>query len=104
MTATIPTRLQTTKLKTMARHYTRMAVDGRREDANRFLAAGLTMLERGMDAGVDRDFLDDAARGLHDAMSNIIRRMRLDLDEAGCDERDADIDLSELDALITRLK
>jgi hypothetical protein len=104
MTATIPTRLQTTKLKTMARHYTRMAVDGRREDANRFLAAGLTMLERGMDAGVDRDFLDDAARGLHDAMSNLDARMQRDMDEAGLFDEYACLDLSELDAIIARLK
>jgi len=103
MTATYPTRLQTAKLNGIARRYTRLAIDGRREDANRFLAAGCLMLERGMEAGVDRDFLDDSARGLHDAMSNLDARMQRDMDEAGLFDEYTCMDLSELDAIISRL-
>jgi hypothetical protein len=98
------TTTQTSRLNSIARRYTRLAIDGRREDANRFLAAGLLMLERGIEAGVDRDFLDDAARSMHDAMSNLDARMQKDMDEAGLFYEYQCLDLSELDAIIARLR
>ncbi|MCC2649850.1 MAG: hypothetical protein K0R61_35 [Microvirga sp.] len=79
-------------------------VANRRQDARRFLAAGLDMIERGMEAKADLAFLSETATGLHDALTRLMAGMRSDLDNCGADDRDADIDMGELDQLITTLE
>lgn len=83
--------------------FTDMAVAARRQDAERFLSYGLWMLQGGIDCGADRDFLSDTARGLYDAMTNLINGMERDLDNAHLETSAAEIDRSELDALIREL-
>ena len=99
----IYTATQREKSRSNGRMHARMAVAGRKDDAQRFLVLMLNALEAGIEAGADKDFLSDTAKGAHDAISNLVGGMRRDLDNEGCDERDADIDMAELDALIATL-
>ena len=94
-------------IQTAPRAYTRrdqrfvdLAVRERRQDAVEFLDAGLRFLRSGLDAKADRAFLIDTAKGLHDAVSNLVGGMRKDLDDAYLPTEGADIDLSELDGII----
>ena len=103
MSALYPSLSERRQANAIARRFTIDAVAGRRAEAQRFLASGIEMIERGMECGADPAFLLDTARGLSDAVSNIVGGMRRDLDNVGADERDAEIDMAELDALIGRL-
>ena len=84
--------------------FTGMAVSGRRAEAERFLRYGLWMLQAGLDTGVDKAFLADTARGLHDAIGNMVGTMATDLDNAHLETSAAEIDRAELDALIEEIE
>jgi len=83
--------------------FTDLAVSGRRQEAERFLSYGLWMLQAGIDAGVDKAFLSDTAKGLHDAIGDMVGGMSTDLDNAHLETSAAEIDCSELDALIKEI-
>ncbi len=87
----------------MARQTVREAVRFRRQEVAAFLATGLDFVSKGRSAGISADYLHDFARGLYDAVSDAVGGMRRDLDEAGADPDAADIDVSELNALIGSL-
>ena len=95
-----PTRLQLRSANAIARGFTRDAVDFRRDEVVRFLAAGMDFIAKGQLAGIPSDYLDDFARGLKDEVSNAVGDMRRDLDNAGADPDAADVDVSELDVLL----
>ncbi len=80
--------------------FVREAVRGRREDARKFLAAGLAFLRAGSEAGVSKDYLSDQAKGLHDAVSDLVGGLRKDLDNERLDPDAGDIDLTELNAIL----
>jgi glycerol-3-phosphate cytidylyltransferase-like family protein len=83
--------------------FVRDAVRGRKEDAVKVLVYGVCFVVAGIEAGADRDFLTDTAKGLHDAVSKLVAGMRKDLDDAYLPPEDADIDMGELDAIIARI-
>lgn len=97
------TASQREKSRSQGRMYTRMSVAGRKDDAQRFLVQMLDALDAGIDANVDKASLSDLAKCAHDAITKLVAGMRTDLDREGCDERDADVNMAELDALIARL-
>ena len=99
-----PTRMQINTADAIARSFCRGGVQARKQDAQRFLAAGLDFLQKGIDADADRAFLLDTATGLHDALSNLVGHMRRDLDNNGIDPDRAAIDRSELEAIIAKLR
>ena len=92
-----------TSSQTIARRFTQAAVDERKEDAMRFFCVSLEMIEQGLDLGVDRSFLLDTARGLHDALSDLNHAMARDLDDVGLEVLDERIDLSDLRQVISGL-
>jgi len=89
-----------TKLNQMARKYTRIRVQGWREEADAFLSMGVRMLEHGLRIDADRTRLHDIACYLHDAVSNLDARMEKELDEQGLHGEHEPVDLSQLDKLI----
>ena len=54
------------------------------------------------ECGVDRSFLDDTLRSLHDAASNRAHAHGKDMDDAGFEP--APIDLTEVDALLLEVR
>lgn len=98
------TRLQLDTAQSIARRFAQDSVEGRREDAMRFLIAVEHALSLGITAGADRDFLIDTAKGCHDAISNLQAGMYRELDAAGADQADAYIYYGDLDALIAQLE
>ena len=70
----------------------------------RFLTAGEAFITAGPDALVNNDYLLDFARGLYDTISNAVGQMRTDLDGCDGDPSEADIDVTELTALILELE
>ena len=100
ITAAYPSFSERRHAAGIARRFTIDAVRGRREEARRFLSSGIDMLEKGLACGADLGFLQDTAKGLHDAVTRVMACMRKDLDNAGCDERGADIDMAELDTIL----
>lgn len=84
----------------MARRFTADAVHFRRDEVVRFLAAGLDFIQKGQFAGIPSDYLDDFAKGLSDTVSDAVGSMRRDLDNANLDPDAADVDVSDLDAVI----
>ena len=99
-----PTRMQVESANAIARRFTENAVEFRRDDLIRFLTAGEAFITSGQYAVVGRDYLIDFARGLYDAVSEAVGQMRADLDSCGADPSDADIDVTELTALILELE
>lgn len=99
-----PTRLQVESANAISRRFTENSVEFRRGDLIRFLTAGEAFIATGKDADVSRDYLLDAAKGLYDTISNAVGMMRIDLDGCGADPLDADIDVTELTALILELE
>ena len=99
-----PTRMQVESANAIARRFTEDAVEFRRDDLIRFCTAGEAFIVFGQDAGVSRDYLIDFAKGLYDAVSEAVGQMRTDLDGCGADPSDADIDVTELTALILELE
>lgn len=99
----IYTATQREKSRSQGRMYARMSVAGRKDDAQRFLVQMLYAIDAGMLANANKDFLSEMATGTHDAITKLVAGMRTDLDREGCDERGADINMTELDALIERL-
>ncbi len=89
--------------KRRAQRFTELAVEGRREDADTLLTAAETFLQHGLDAGLDRAYLTDTARGFHDAITNLVAAMNKDLDNAGI-EGTVKLDLEELDAIIAEIE
>jgi hypothetical protein len=81
-----------------------MSVRERKADTAQFLDAGLRAIRAGIDARADRVRLQDMAGFLHDAVANLVGGMRRDLDDAYLPPEDADIDMGELDQLITTLE
>jgi hypothetical protein len=92
-----------TSSQTIARRFAQAAVDERKEDAMRFFCVALEMIEQGLDLGINRDFLLDTARGLHDALADINHGLAHDLDEVGLEVLDERIDLSDLRQVIAGL-
>ena len=99
-----PTRLQVESANAIARRFTEDSVEYRRDDMIRFLTAGEAFITAGQDALVNNDYLVDFAKGLYDTISNAVGMMRIDLDGCGADPTDADIDVTELTALILELE
>ena len=99
-----PTRMQVESANAISRRFTENAVEYRRDDLIRFCTAGEAFIVFGQDAGVSRDYLIDFAKGLYDAVGNAVGMMRIDLDGCGSDPTDADIDVTELTALILELE
>lgn len=99
-----PTRLQVESANAISRRFVENAVEYRRDDLMRFLTAGEAFITAGQDADVGRDYLIDFARGLYDTVGNAVGMMRIDLDGCGADPSDADIDVTELTALILELE
>jgi hypothetical protein len=83
--------------------FIRETVKARHEDAWQMLSDGVTFLRRALEARADRDYLRDTARGLHDAVSDLIGGMQRDLDEEHMDYDWVSLDMAELDLLIERL-
>lgn len=77
-----------------------MAVEGRRQDAARMLSMGMAFLQAARDAGARSNFLSDAARGLYDELGDLIGTMERDLDNEHLVSDGAQVDRSELLALI----
>ncbi len=98
--APIRSRMQIKSANTMARETVREAIRFRRDAVSRFLAAGMDHISQGLSAGISTDYLDDFAKGLHDAVSDAVGGMRRDLDEAGCDPDAAEVDTAELDKML----
>lgn len=103
-TTRLYTHEQREKSRKMGRLYTSMAVAGRKDDAQRFLVLMLNALDAGVEANADKAFLYDTARGLHDAISNLVGGMQRELDAECLDGSEAEIDLTELNQLITTLE
>lgn len=95
-------QMQTASANAIARSFVRDAVETRREDAMRFLAAMEHALSLGIDAGAGG--LDEIALRVQDSMSDLIGGMAKDLDDVGLCDDGAMIDMSELDALITTIR
>src|SRR6266545_6418375 len=102
MSSATPTFRERPQAAAIARGLTIDAVRDRREEARRFLSAGLAMIERGLECGADLAFLQDTAAGLHDALTRIMGGLRRDLDNAGARIEDADIDLGDLNGITER--
>lgn len=96
--------LQHRKASAIARGFTLCTVEGRRQDAMRFVAEMTNALRIGMSVPVDRDFLIDTARSVQDVVSNKVAGMRRTLDCDGLDPDGAAIDTSDLADLITELE
>lgn len=88
----------------IARGFVIDAVEARLDDARRFLAEMERAIQLGIDAGADRDYLIDTAKGCHDAICNLQAAMYRDLDAAGVSQPDAYLYLGELDELINTLE
>ena len=99
-----PTRMQVESANKIARRFTENAVEYRRDDLMRFLIAGEAFIATGKDADVPLDYLLDAAKGLYDTISEAVGQMQRDLDGCGADPSGADIDVTELTALILELE
>jgi hypothetical protein len=80
-----------------------MAISGRREDAVRMLAFGVSMLEQAMLIDADKDRVADMAKLLHDTVSNICGRMHREMDEQGLAWEYQPIDMTDLDIVLARL-
>lgn len=89
-----------TKLNQMARKYTRLRVDGWREEANKLLSLGVSFLEHGLHTDADRPRLHDCACYIHDIVTKLNERMRREMDDQGLLDEFIAVDLSRLDALI----
>lgn len=79
------------------------AVLYRRSDAARSLDEAVRFLRWAIDAGMDKDFLRDTAGGLHTEFCNLSAGMARDLDAEHLAADMANLDLSELNELITKL-
>ena len=80
------------------------AVRGRREDANQLVDAGVRFIRQGIEGRLDRAFLQDFAKGLHDQIGDLVGLMQRDLDNAHLPLEGAAVDLAELDQIITKLE
>lgn len=84
--------------------FVRDVVKGRREDALQFLAAQLHAIELG-ERCLDNATLLDMAKGLKDAIGNIVGAGRKDLGrERGLEPDDANIDTAAVEGLIAKLE
>jgi hypothetical protein len=99
-----PTRLQVESANKIARRFVENAVEFRRDDMIRFLTAGEAFITAGQDALVNSDYLLDFAKGLYDTVGNAVGMMRIDLRGCDGDPSEADIDVTELTALILELE
>lgn len=96
--------LQLRSANSLARDMVECTVHARRDDARHFLSTMEHGIQQGIDANVPSDFLLDVARGLRDAISNIVGGLKRDLDNAALVASSADIDTADLDALIAQLE
>lgn len=80
------------------------AVRGRRTDACTLLDAGVRFLQHGIDARLSRAFLIDTANSLHDEISSLVGLMRKDLSAEHLPTEGAEVDCSELEAMIAKLE
>lgn len=103
MTAQYPNFAERRRADAIARNFTREAVSGRREEAMRFLQAGLDFIRAGQECGADLDYLTDVAGGLRDTVSNIGASCQRDLDNAGAQQDWRPIDTADLDTLLGTL-
>jgi hypothetical protein len=83
MTANYPTRLETRRLNVLARRFTRAVTAERRADLDSILDEGVRFLTACKDAGMPADYIDDAAKGLHDELSKLFAGINRDLDDVG---------------------
>lgn len=84
--------------------FVREAVWGRVNDTQHMVDNGVRFVRAMIDAGADPNFIDDTARGLHDVATKLLAGMRRDLDDAYLPIEAADIELTELEQLITTLE
>ena len=82
------------------RRFVALAVQGRRQQTARFLQYGEWAVEAGMDVGADPALMADIAGHLHTAVTNLVADMRRDLDDAGLEPDDAEIDMTNLSILL----
>ena len=82
------------------RLFTEMAVEGRQEDAQRFLNAMADAVRLGIEAGADKATLKDIAGMAHDAASDLLAGMRRDLDNENLLPELASLNFDALDAVL----
>ena len=86
------------------RSFVAEAIKGRRCEALQLADEGVRFLQHGLEAGVCKLFLADTAKGLHDQISDLVGIMRRDLDRENLPTDGAEVDLSELDAMIAKIE
>ncbi len=98
MPDTIPTNVLAARLDRYAAHGLADEARDRKEDLRLGLQHMLWTLSHLRDAGVSADYLEDLAKGAHDAISKRDAALNADIDAAG--QWAESIDLAELEALL----
>ncbi len=96
-----PSRSAQRNAADLAGRLTRAACHERRVEAVALMDQGVRFFTACRDAGMPSDYINDAARGFHDKMSDVAHGIDRDLDEAGLIPAEA-LSFAELDAIIGR--
>jgi hypothetical protein len=99
MSANYPTRTERNRLNGIARRFTLAACAERRADLDSLLDEGVRFYQACKFAGMPAAFIVDAAKGLHDQLSNLMAAIDRDLDEVG-EPPAPPLEMCELDDLI----
>jgi len=83
LTALFPSPYERRSLRSIARRFTLAATAERRADLDSILDEGVRFLTACKDAGMPADYIDDAAKGLHDQLSILFAGINRDLDDVG---------------------
>lgn len=102
---TYRSQLQLKSANAMAQRFAHDAMLDRREDAASFLAAIETAIEKGIAAGINRDYLHDTATGALDAISDVEGQLLKALDAENLSHALlVPLDTSELKSIIIKLR
>jgi hypothetical protein len=85
------------------RRFVALAMQGRHQEVARFLQYGEWAVEAGMDVGADPALMADIAGHLHTTVTNLVAAMRRDLDDAGLEPDDAEINMTYLSVLLEEI-
>ena len=83
MTAKFPNTFERHRLNSIARRFTLAATAERRADLDTLLDEGVRFLSACASAGMPDAYVVDAAKGLHDELSNLMAAINRDLDDVG---------------------